>query len=88
MKKKKISRRKRSHLTEADCLQALAAFAARVKRQKESSESFFHGGECLSQDEITVTFLVAGEFGVAHDLFEAVRVLAGHKLPAKGKNKT
>ena len=75
-------RRKRSHMTESDCLEALRAFSARVNRMLTGS----HGvdpGTFAPDGEVTVAFSVRGGFGVADDLFEAISVLSGHKLPAK-----
>lgn len=82
-------RRKRSELSIDDCLSALEAFAKRVKRFGETSDgSMFgtcneHGISVLPQGHINVVFAVEGSFGVGDDLFEAIRVLAGHKLPRK-----
>lgn len=73
-------RRKRSHLSERDCLRELRDFAMRVDRMVETSGPFLelpfapHG-------QIAVKFLVDGGFGTAEGLFEAIRVLAGYKLP-------
>jgi hypothetical protein len=76
------SRRKRSHLSRNDCLLALEHFAKRVARNAESS-----GGspfdEFAPPGHLTVVFLVKGSFGVADDVFEAIRVLAGYKLPRR-----
>lgn len=77
-----MKRRKRSDMTEADCLEALREFAPRVNRFMETSNP-----EPFERDApagtIVVTFQVRGSFGVADPIFEAIRVLAGHKLPAK-----
>jgi hypothetical protein len=77
-----LKRRKRSHMTEADCLESLRCFSGRVERMLTGS----HGIEphtFAPDGQVTVAFSVCGSFGVADDLFEAVRVLGGHKLPAK-----
>ena len=77
-----MKRRKRSHMTEADCLAALASFAPKVERMLTGT----HGVEPSTfapEGEVTVAFSVKGSFGVADDLFEAISVLGGHKLPAK-----
>ena len=84
-----IKRRKRSELSRADCLIALESFAKAVQRMGETSDgSMFgrmnqHGISVLPSGQISVLFAVNGSFGVADDLFEAIRVLAGHKLPRK-----
>jgi hypothetical protein len=82
-------RRKRSHLSRQDCLVVLESFARKVYRFGESSSaSMFQEGRDdpnLPPDQINVQFAVFGSYGVAADLFEAVRVLAGYKLPRVGK---
>lgn len=83
------ARRKRSEMSRDDCLLALERFAKFVKRQAETSDGGMfgvrneHGISVLPRDQIVVTFAVEGSFGVAEELFEAIRVLAGHKLPRK-----
>jgi hypothetical protein len=74
-------RRKRSHMSRNDCLLAFESFAKLVQRQAESSGGLTFG-EC-PDGQIDVKFRVLGSFGVAEAVFEAVRVLAGHKLPAQ-----
>ena len=77
-----MTRRKRSHMTEADCMEALRDFSKRVDRMLTGS----HGIEpntSAPEGQVSVCFSVKGGFGVGDDLFEAVRILAGHKLPAK-----
>jgi hypothetical protein len=75
-----MKRRKRSHMSREDCLVAFEKFALRVQRQSESSGGTVLGGEAPF-GQLDVTFRVLGQFGVAEEMFEAVRVLAGHKLP-------
>jgi hypothetical protein len=79
--------RKRSIYNRADCLVALEAFSRLVQRFGETSDpSMFRDGEnTLPTGKINVQFQVEGNYGVAGDLFEAIRVLAGHKLPRKGR---
>jgi hypothetical protein len=78
----KPARRKRSSMSRKDCLMALEYFAKRVARFAESS-----GGQPFDEfappGHLSVVFLVQGSFGVSDDLFEAIRVLAGYKLPRK-----
>lgn len=77
-----MKRRKRSHMTEADCLEAFREFSKRVQRMAEGSFGLYDG-EFAPADQLGVRFLVSGNFGVGSPLFEAIRVLGGHKLPAK-----
>lgn len=77
-----MKRRERSDMSRSDCLLAFERFAKRVKRQAESSGGGPFG-DFAPQGHLTVTFLVPGSFGVADDMFEAIRVLAGHKLPSR-----
>ena len=78
-----MKRRKRSHLTEKDCHKAVADFARRIDRMADTSagmdghRSFAPGGF------ITAQMSVKGNFGSNEDFWEAMRVLGGHKLPAK-----
>ena len=72
-------RRKRSHMSRADCLLAFERFAKIVKREAEVSGGPTFGD--LPPGQIDVVFRVVGSFGVADDMWEAIRVLAGHKLP-------
>jgi len=75
-------RRKRSEMSHDDCLQAMTEFAKRIQRMGESSGGGMFG-EFAPDGQLGVHFLVNGSFGVSSELFEAVRVLAGHKLPRK-----
>jgi len=75
-----MNRRKRSTMTEADCLEALRAFSGKVRRHAETSASAFH--EELPRERLTVAFEIEGNFGDGDDLFEAIRVMSGRKLPA------
>jgi hypothetical protein len=75
------TRRKRSHMTEDDCLAAFKSLSKRVDRMLTGS----HGIEphtFAKTGEVSVCLSVKGGFGVADEFFEAVRVFAGHKLPA------
>jgi hypothetical protein len=49
-----------------------------------SNNPFEYRAECIP-GQIAVVFLVEGGFDVADDLFEAIRVLRGTKLPRKTK---
>lgn len=73
-----MPRRERSHLSREDCLAVFERFAKLVQRQAESSASIVFGE--ADPGQLDVTFRVSGKFGVAGDLFEAIRVLAGHKI--------
>jgi hypothetical protein len=75
-------RRSRSHMRRDECIKALEAFASKVKRFLESSDKSSFSGKLCEPGEISVQFLVRGGFGVAEDLFEAIRVLAGHRIAA------
>lgn len=75
-----MTRRRRSHMNRADCLRAFERFAKLVKREAESSGGGPFG-DLTPAGHLTVTFLVRGSFGVGDDMFEAIRVLAGYKLP-------
>ena len=80
-------RRKRSQMTEQDCFDAFRKFSKRVDRMLTGS----HGIEPHTQspmNQVTISFSVDGDFGVGEDLFEAVRVMGGHKLPAHSKEET
>lgn len=79
-------RRKRSNMTEAEAIEAFKKFCTLVERQGETSDaSMFRRGGALNMEQghINVQFMVSGDFGVAEELFEAVRIFGGHKLPAK-----
>lgn len=86
-----MKRRERSDLKRSDCIKALAEFAPRVQRFMESSDAagFAHGpgtlGTSCAPENINIMFLVRGNFGVAENLFEAIRVLAGHRIAADDK---
>ena len=56
-------------------------FAKIVQREAESSGEGPFGD--LPSGQINVTFRVHGTFGVADDMFEAIRVLAGYRLPRR-----
>lgn len=85
----KVKRRKRSKLSRDDCLLVLEYFAKKVKRFAITSDgSTFgrvngHGVSVLPGGQLNVMLCVEGDYGVADDLFEAIRVLGGHKLPRK-----
>lgn len=79
------ARRKRSTLSERDCLKALKEFALRVERMRETSDATAFESEFGSSGgTIVVQFLAHGRFGSTENLFEAIRVLAGYRLPRKG----
>lgn len=74
-------------MTEDQARDAACKFLAGVIRMGETSDpSLFSGpsesGPALDKEHINVQLMVAGSFGVASDFFEAIRVLAGYKLPA------
>ena len=82
-------RRKRSEMSISEAHKAFGQFAAKVERFKETNDGcgwgvFQNGMWFAPRGQIVVAFLVNGGFGVGDDVFEAVRVLAGHKLPRKG----
>lgn len=82
-------RRKRSTMTEDQARSAACNFLRNVIRMGETSDpSMFCGpsisGPALGLEHINVQLMVAGSFGVANDFFEAIRVLAGYKLPSTG----
>lgn len=89
MNSTKTKRRKRSTLSLDDCLLALEMFAIRVERFQETTDggSFGtrnqNGISLLPHGQIVVQFLINGGFGAGDDLFEAIRVLKGIKLPRK-----
>lgn len=66
-------------MTRANCLKALEAFSKRVYRFAETSEVPTFGE--TPKGNVCVVLSVEGRFGVADDLFEAIRVLGGFKLP-------
>lgn len=83
-----MARRKRSEMTEDQARDAACKFLAGVIRMGETSDpSIFSGPNsegkpAMGPNQINVQLMVAGSFGVASDFFEAIRVLAGYKLPA------
>ena len=74
-----MAKRERSHLSRGDCLLVFERFAKLVQRQAESSGCLVFGG-AAPENQLDVNFRVLGSFGVADEMFEAIRVLAGHKL--------
>lgn len=73
-------------MSEQDCLEALRRFAPKIIRWGETSAvGMFSGGEHpdVPIGEINVQLLCKGSFGTADELFEAMRVLAGHRLPRR-----
>lgn len=84
-----MARRKRSNLTNEQARQVACDFLKRVIRFGETSDpSMFSGPNsegkpAMGLDQINVQLMVNGQFGVASDFFEAIRVLGGHKLPTK-----
>jgi hypothetical protein len=78
-------RRKRSELTHADAVKAVSKFASTIKRFCETDEGFVIPNAGCGLNEILVKILASGSFGAASDFFEGLRVLGGHKLPAKEK---
>lgn len=89
MSEAKTKRRKRSDMSLNDCLAAMELFAKRIQRMQETTDggSFGtrnqNGISVLPRGQIVVQFLIDGGFGVGDDLFEAIRVLKGTKLPRK-----
>ncbi len=66
----------------ADAHAAFADFAQLVPRRCETSDaSMFRDG--MDPGCINVVLMARGSFGVSDNLFEAIRVLAGHKLPRR-----
>ena len=84
-----MARRTRSRFTEEQARHAAAKFLGGVLRFGETSDpSMFCGPSSegkppMGLDHINVQLMVPGSFGVADDFFEAIRVIAGYKLPAK-----
>ena len=89
MSTEKTKRRKRSELSRADCLLVLEHFSKGVVRFAETSDPgpFTYpnssGAPAMGSGYISVNFMVKGSFGCADDLFEAMRVLHGWKLPRR-----
>lgn len=91
MSTEKTKRRKRSELSRAECLLVLEDFSRSVVRFAETSDPgpFTHpnsaGAPAMGHGRgyISVNFMVKGNYGCASDLFEAVRVLHGWKLPRR-----
>lgn len=85
----KTKRRERSELSREDCLLVLEFFAKQVVRFAETTDPgpFVHpsggGSPAMGRGHISVNFMIEGSFGSASDLFEAIRVLRGWKLPRK-----
>jgi membrane protease subunit (stomatin/prohibitin family) len=87
-------RRKRSDMTINDCIKAISTFAKKVEKFMETSDgsTFSHRVKrnnmvFMPDGQINVAFAVKGKYGVAEDLFEALRVLGEHKLPKKEEPK-
>ena len=80
-----MTRRRRSEMSIKDCHVAFKEFAGAIVRMKETSEDPFglSIGAHTPADSLGICFLVKGNFGVAEDLFEAVRIMRGSVLPAK-----
>ena len=76
-------RRKRSYMTEEDCIEAVREFAKRIDHMLESSEGIDGSGSYAPVDRITAKISVKGGFNSNARFFEAMRVLGEHKLPAK-----
>ncbi len=80
-------RRKRSELSTADCLTVFRDFSRRMVRFGETSDPSMYahpthdGLPAMGPGHINVQVLVRGSFGSNDDFFEAMRVLAGYKLP-------
>lgn len=75
--------RKTSEMSHSDAVRAVSDFASKVKRWMETSEDFSIPGPSQDSTAIVVKILVSGRFGAAEGFFEGMRVLGGHKLPAK-----
>lgn len=84
-------RRERSELSEEDCMAVFRWIAPKIYRFCETSDpsSFTHpnssGMRAMTHGSgyVNVQLMVEGSFGTADDFFEAIRVLAGFKLPRK-----
>lgn len=86
-----MRRRKRSHMSRDDALEALAEMARRVVRAGNSSGAgmFAHtrGLDLHAPDgHLTLQFVVKGGFGSNEEVFEAIRVLSGYMLTKDGKS--
>jgi hypothetical protein len=82
-------RRKRSHMSLDECNLAFADLAKRMRRMGESSSvgMFYttsNPNECAPEGCLTLMVQAKGTFGSNERVFEAMRVLAGYKLPRKG----
>lgn len=77
-------RRKRSEFTREECIKLVGAFAKRVDRWCETSatEAMHSVTEPPALDVVIRVY--SAKFGFADNFFEAMRVLAGYKLPCKG----
>ena len=81
----KKPRRKRSELTHGEAVKAVEEWAGDIQRMLNTSEKFDGVGEAERDlSLLTYKFQVRGKFTTHQDFFEAIRVLGGHKLPAKG----
>lgn len=78
-------RRKRSEMTIADAHNAVVDFSKKVLRiaETDGASAFSRGKPNLPKGQVNVQILISGEFGDGHGLFEAIRIFAGYKLPAK-----
>lgn len=83
-----IKRRRRSKLSLEDCIGVFERFSKVILRHAETSDHGPFGvlnvqrtGFELPRGTINVVFQVKGGFGVADELFEALKVLNSHKLP-------
>lgn len=81
-------RRGRSEFTKAECVGVITAFAKRVDRWCETSaQAAMHS--VTEPPALDVVIRVYGaKFGFAENFFEAMRVLAGHQLPALPRART
>ena len=82
----KRTRRERSQMTRADAVATIEKLAGRTQRMATSSSvGCFSDGvrEVCEPGTLTFQILYAGEFADDLDVAEALRVLGGHKLPAK-----
>ena len=81
--KMKKPRRKRSELTHSAAVKAVEEWAADIERMANSSEDFDLGQTPSPPGYIVYKMKVKGGFTTHIEFFEALRVLGGHKLPAK-----
>ena len=73
----------RSEMTKDDAVKAVSEFAGRVLCWEISSEHFDHSGLRADPDKVVIEMMIEGRFHSADAFFEGMRVLGGHKLPAK-----